>query len=99
MRVKSAVDTIRFATQKVIRMATVPLIRIYKPNIDLFTKYHHMKATLYTHPLYGKVPSLLGNKLAQVFIYGEFIFIINMKSDSDGEIGLTDLCYDNGIPE
>ena len=87
MSLKSAADTIRFTTQKVMRMATGPLMRRYKPNIAPFTKYRQLKATFYTDPLYGKVPSLLGNKLAQVFTSGDFIFVSPMKSKADGGNG------------
>mmetsp|Transcript_15996 Transcript_15996/g.23839 ORF Transcript_15996/g.23839 Transcript_15996/m.23839 type:complete len:1130 (+) Transcript_15996:7540-10929(+) len=98
MSLKSAADTIRFTTQKVMRMATGPLMRRYKPNIAPFTKYRQLKATFYTDPLYGKVPSLLGNKLAQIFTSGDFIFVSPMKSKADGGNGLVDLCDEYGIP-
>ena len=64
-----------------------------------FTKYHHLKATLYTHPLCVKVTSLLGNKFAQVYNSGDFIFVAPMNSKSDVGIGLMDICDENIIPE
>ena len=78
-------------------METAPLMSIYKPNIVPFKKYHHLKATLYTYPLYVKVASLLGNKFAQVFTPGDFILVAPMKSKEDGGIGLTDICNEHGI--
>ena len=57
-----------------------------------------MEATLYTYPLYGKFPSLLGNKLAQVFTYEEFIFVAPMKSKAHGGIVLMGLCDEHGVP-
>ena len=96
--IKAASDTIRFTTQKVMRMATGPLMRRYKPNIAPFTKYRQLKATFYTDPLYGKVKSVTGNKLAQVFTSGDFIFVSPMKSKADGGHGLVDLCDEIGIP-
>jgi len=98
MSLKSAADTIKFTTQKVMRMVTGPLIRRYKPNIAPFTKYRQLKATFYTETLYRKVPSLLGNKLAQVFPSWDFIFVAPMKSKADGGLGLMDLCDEHGIP-
>ena len=98
MSLKSAADTIKFTTQKVMRMATGPLMRRYKLNIAPFTKYRQLKATFYIDPLYGKVPSMLGNKLAQVFTSGDFIFVAPMKSKADRGLGLMDLCDEHGIP-
>ena len=58
-----------------------------------------MKATLYEYPLYGKVPSLLGNKLAQVFNSGDFIFVAPMNPKAYLGIGLTYICDEPGITE
>ena len=80
-------------------MATGPLMIIYKPNIISFTKYHHLKATLFLHPLYVKLTPLLGNKFAQVFTSGDFILVVPMKSKAYGGIGLMDLFGKHGIPE
>ena len=80
-------------------MSTGPLMRRCNPNIAPFTKYRQLNATFYTDPLYGKVPSLLGNKLEEVFTFGEFIFIASMKSKADGGIGLMDICDKHGIVE
>jgi len=85
---KSATDTIKFTTQKVMRIATGPLMRKYKPKIAPFGKYRQLKAIFYKNPLYVKVPSLLGNKLDQVFTSGDFIFVSPMKSKADGGDGL-----------
>ena len=79
-------------------MATGPLMSRYKPYIVPFTKYHHLKATIYIYPLYVNVTSLLGNKFAQVFTSGELIFVAPMKSKVDGGIGLMDLCDEHVIP-
>ena len=49
--------------------------------------------------LYRKVPSLLVNKLAQVFTSGEFIFIEPTKSKVDGGISLMYLCDKHDITE
>ena len=79
-------------------MATGLLMSRYKPDIGPFTKYHHLKTNFYTDPLYVKVISLLGNKFAQVFNSGDFIFVAPMNSKSDVGIGLMDICDENIIP-
>ena len=61
------------------------------------TKYHHLKANFYTDTLYIKVPSMLGNKLVQVFISGDFILVASMRSKEYGGIGLMDICGNHGI--
>ena len=99
MSLKPESDTIPFTTQKVIQMSTGALMRKYKPNISPFTKYHQLKATLYTYNLYGKVTSMLGNKLAKVFTSGYFIFVTYTKSKADGGIGLMDIHDKHGVPE
>ena len=58
-----------------------------------------MKAAIYTYPFDVKVPSMLENKLVQVFTSGYFIFVAYMKSKSDGGLGLMDLCDKHGVPE
>ena len=95
---KSAADTSQFTTQKVMWMATGPLIHRWNPNIYLFKKYRLLKVIFYTDPLYGTLPSLLGNKLAQVIIFRDFIFVAPMKSKADVVIGLIDLYENYGIP-
>ena len=80
-------------------MATGPLMHIYKPNIAPSNKYGQMKATFYTYNLYRKVPSLLGNKLAQVFNSRNFIFVVPMNSKKDGVIGRIHICDEHGITE
>ena len=58
-----------------------------------------MKAAFYIDPLYEKVPSLLGGKLAQVFNSGHFIFFVPTKSKLDGVLGLMDICGEHVISE
>ena len=48
--------------------------------------------------LYRKVPSLLVNKLAQVFTSRDFIFVTSMKSEAYVGIGIMGICDENGIP-
>ena len=80
-------------------MSTGPLMLIYKPNISPFTKNHQLKANFYKNPFYVKVPSLLLNKLAQVFTSRKFMYVASMKSKVDGGIGPMDICDEHGIPE
>ena len=56
---KNLLYPVRFTTQKVMLMATGPLMHRYKHNISPITNYHQMKKAFYTDPLYGKVTSLL----------------------------------------
>ena len=79
LSLKPTADTTRFSTQKVMRMATGPLMFIYKPNISPLKNYHQLKANFYTYPLYVKVPTLLVNTLAQVFTSGDLIFVAPMN--------------------
>ena len=58
-----------------------------------------MKSTLYTHTLCRKVTSRLGNKLAQVFTSGNYIFVAPKNSKADGVIVLMDLCDEHVITE
>ena len=95
---KSAEDTRRFTTQKVMWMETGQLMHRWNPNIYLLKKYRLLKVTFYKDPLYGTLPSLLGNKLAQVLISRDFIFVAPMKSKADVVIGLIDLYENYGIP-
>ena len=57
-----------------------------------------MKATFYEDSLYGKELSLVGNKLAQVLPSRDFLFVVPMKSKSNGLIGLRDICDEHVIP-
>ena len=88
MSLKSEADTIWFTTPKVIQMVTGPLMCRYNQNMSPFTKYRHIKSTFYTDTVCGKVPSLLCNKLSQVFTSGNLIFVAPMKSKADGGLGL-----------
>ena len=88
----SAAYSIQFTTQKVMRIETGPLMCRCKTHISLSTKYRQPRAILYTDPLYVKVPSLLGNKPAQVFTSREFILVAPMKSKEHGRIVLMDIC-------
>ena len=58
-----------------------------------------MNETLYTDPLYEKVPSLLGNKISEVSTSGDFIFVVPENSKADVVIDPMDICDEHGVSE
>lgn len=95
---ETAIKTINSTTFKAMRTATGFLQKRYKSDIAPWSRFRQLKSTMFTDPLISKLPSLRGNKMAQVYTDGKFITAIPMRAEGNCGDTLYTLGERYGLP-
>lgn len=93
---EQAQSTLKATTQENIRTPVSPLVRRFRT--DLFPNVKRLNDTFYSDTLFSKHKSLNGNKCAQVFGSGDFIYVHPMRSKGDAGEALQFFHEDVGSP-
>ena len=95
---ETAQRTLRGTTQDGVRTALHPITRRYRVD-HIHLHRQRLNATFYTDTLLSKVPSIRGNKCAQVFTDGRFTAVYPLKSKAMAGDALREFSSDVGIPD
>jgi hypothetical protein len=94
---ETARKTLAATSQYGVRQATHPLTRRYRTDL-LQLKYHRLSDEWYTDAMFPDVQSIRGDKAAQVYTNGDFIWVYPMKLKSETGESLQVFSEDVGLP-
>jgi hypothetical protein len=96
---ETAAKTLQATTQFGVRSATGPLMRRYKTNI-LQMRCRRLKTTFYNDTMFAKKLSLRGNKSAEIFTNGRFVYATPTPNKAGHTVGqaLLELIHEVGVP-
>eukprot|EP00978_Attheya_sp_CCMP212_P022661 scaffold67994_cov67-Attheya_sp.AAC.2 len=95
--IETAQKTLVTTSQYGVRQATHPLTRRYRTDL-LQLKYHRLSNYWCTDAMFPDVKSVKGDKAAQVYTNGDFIWVYSMKLKSETGESLQVFSKDVGLP-